>query len=184
MVFEIKYEIFEDDINELRNINLQSIMSEFNQIYGCFTLLINGKEFIPYPPPEMRLNTKRIFSELILTHFDLLIDVYFELKKQNYVVLKYIENPWTWLEFIRNGSEITVSKLNISISARQPIQTNRDLFIRATKEKIINECILWEQFKNELFDKSKTLLIELEAINRNILKAPRFQQVIDFTNYP
>ncbi|MFJ8459466.1 hypothetical protein ACIQ57_10075 [Lysinibacillus xylanilyticus] len=49
-MFEIKYEIFEDDVEELRVMDLLTFDKEYNQIYGSFTLTVGGHDFIPYPP--------------------------------------------------------------------------------------------------------------------------------------
>ncbi|CAM4408570.1 hypothetical protein FHS16_001100 [Paenibacillus endophyticus] len=176
-MFDIKYEIFEDDILEFRIIDLQTFKEEYNQIYGCFTIIINGIEYLSYPSPEMGLETKRIYSELILTHFDFLIDVYYQLQKNNYVVLKYIENPQTWLEFIKEGNELIVSQLNLEIHEGPLIRTKRKLFINALKEEIINETILFGDFEKELISKSKELIKTLQELNKKILTANCFTKI-------
>ncbi|NQX61113.1 hypothetical protein [Paenibacillus qinlingensis] len=183
-MFEIKYEIFEDDIAEIQGMDIHTFIDEYNQIYGCFTLIINGIEYLPYPSPEMRLETKRIYSELILTHFEFLIDAYSELQMNNYVALKYIENPWTWLEFIRNENELLVSKLNndTSVNSDSPLQTNIELFGNAKKEGIINEMLLWNDFETELKAKTKELLSKITTVNCHILKAKCFDRIRRFTN--
>lgn len=182
-MIEVKYEIFEDDIFDLHTIDIQTFTKEYNQIYGCFTLIINGIEYLPYPSREMRLETKRIYSELILTHFDFLISAYSELQKNNYVALKYIENHWTWLEFIRKENELILSKLNIDISVSNPIQTNNEVFVSAKKEEIMNEKILWNEFEVEVITKTKDLLNNIGSINCHILKAKCFDQIRLFTNH-
>ncbi|NIK76375.1 hypothetical protein FHS15_001500 [Paenibacillus castaneae] len=177
-MFEIKYEIFEDDILEFRTIDLQTFNKEYNQIYGCFAIIVNGIEYLTYPSPEIGLETKRVFSELILTHFDFLIDVYYQLqKKRNYVVLKYIENSWTWLEFIREGNKLIISELNFENHGGPFIRTNRKLFINALKKDIINETIHWEDFEKELISKFKELIKKLQEININILRANCFTKL-------
>lgn len=176
-MFEIKYEIFEDDILEFRTIDLQTFNKEYNQIYGCFTIIVNGIEYLPYPSPEMGLETKRIYSELILTHFDFLIDVYHQLQKRNYIVLKYIENTQTWLEFIKEGNELIVSQLNLEVHEGPSIRTNRKLFINALKKEIINEIIHWGDFEKELITKSNELIKTLQELNKNILKANCFTKL-------
>ncbi|WP_336764505.1 hypothetical protein [Paenibacillus sp. USHLN196] len=179
-MFIIKYEIFEDDIHELREIDFQTFNQEYNQIYGCFTLIVNGIEYLPYPLPEMRLETKRVYSELILTHFDFLIDVYYQLPKNNYVALKYNENHWTWLEFIKEGNELIVSELNYEIHEGSSLQTDRELFINAIKEKIINERIQWADFEKELISKTKEFFKTLQEINESIIVSNCFKQIRSF----
>lgn len=182
-MFEIKYEIFEDDISELRSIDIQSFTNEYNQIYGCFTVIVNGIEYLPFPSREMRLETKRIYSELILTHLELLFDAYLELQKSNYVALKYFENPWTWLEFVRKENELVVSKLSIDISVgSNPVQTNNEFFVNAKKEDIINETILWNDFETEVITETKELLNKIRLINCHILEAKCFDRIQLFTN--
>lgn len=176
-MFEIKYEIFDDDILELRAIDLQTFNKEYNQIFGCFTIIVNGIEYLSYPSPEMRLETKRIYSELILTHFDFLIDVYYQLQKNNYAALKYIENHCTWLEFIQEGNELVVSQLNLEIHEGPLIRTDRELFINAIKEEIINETIQWGDFEKELISKTKEFIKTLQELNKKIITSNCFTKI-------
>ncbi|MGF7036759.1 hypothetical protein J2T17_007836 [Paenibacillus mucilaginosus] len=181
-MIEIKYEIFEDDISNFHEMDIQTFISEYNQLYGCFTLIINGIEYLPFPSPEMRLDTKRIYSELVLTHFDFLIEVYYELQKNNYVALKYIENSWTWLGFVRKDNELLVSQLNIEIPMNNPIQTNSEVLTNSNREEIVNEKVLWCDFETELYSKTKGLLQRITEINPHIVKAKCFDQISQFAN--
>lgn len=176
-MFEIKYEIFEDDILEFRTMDLQTFNKDYNQIYGCFTIIINGIEYLSYPSPDMRLETKRIYSELILTHFDLLIELYYQLQKNDYTAIKYIENSWTWLEFIQEGNELVISQLNFEIYEGPYLRTDRDLFIHAIKEEIINERIHRGDFEKELISKSKDFINTIKELNKNILAAHCFNNI-------
>ncbi|ACT02346.1 hypothetical protein [Paenibacillus sp. JDR-2] len=179
-MFEIKYEIFEDHISELEAVDIETFTKEFNQIYGCFTIIINGIEYIPFPSTEMSLETKHIFSELILRHFESLIDAYLELQKNNYVAIKYIENGWTWLEFVRKENELTVSELNIEIQVRNYIQNKNKFFKRAKKVGIINEKIQWSDFETEVITKTIELLNNIKIINSHVLEAKCFDQLRSF----
>ncbi|MFX3632761.1 MAG: hypothetical protein ACE3L7_06770 [Candidatus Pristimantibacillus sp.] len=186
-MFEIKYEIFEDDILELGEIGLKTFNTKFNTIYGCFTIMINGIEYISYPSSEMRLETKRIYSELIVVHFNSLIDAYTQLKVGDYVTVKYIENSFTWLEFIKEGNKLIMSELNIDvpshlmistdISISPYIRTGKEIFIDAKKGDIFNEIISWGDFESELISKSKEFIKTLQEINKDILTANCFDKV-------
>lgn len=180
-MFEIKYEIFEDHISELCVIDLKTFNKEYNQIYGCFTLMVNGIEYLQFPSPEMRLETKHIFSELILTHFEFLIDAYFELITGDYIALKYIENPWTWLEFIRNGDSLIVNEYHHDKFNQQALITDREFLVNADKKGIVNQTITWDEFENELVRKTKELLSVIEQTNHNIIQAPCFSKIKDFS---
>ncbi|RAV23381.1 hypothetical protein [Paenibacillus contaminans] len=182
-MFEIKYEIFEDDVDEFRLIDLKTFNKEYNQIYGCFTIIVYGIEYLPYPSSEMRLETKRVYSELILTHFNFLIDVYYQLQKNCYAALKYIENSWTWLEFIQEGNELVVSQLNLELKDGPIIRTDRELFINARREEIIYEKIFWGDFEKELITKSKELIKTMQELNENILSSNCFSKIIRFAVY-
>ncbi|MFC6650282.1 hypothetical protein ACFTAO_27220 [Paenibacillus rhizoplanae] len=43
--FEIKYELFEDQVEELRTVDTATFDKEWHQIYGAFTLVVDGHEF-------------------------------------------------------------------------------------------------------------------------------------------
>ncbi|UKS29631.1 hypothetical protein LOZ80_12120 [Paenibacillus sp. HWE-109] len=103
--------------------------------------------------------------------------MYHQLKKTNYVALKYIENPWTWLEFSREDNKIIISELKIEIHDVRPILTDRELFIKALRNNIINETILWNDFEKELFSKSNELIEKIQELNKSILKSKRFDQI-------
>lgn len=179
-MFEIKYEIFEDDLLSFHDMDTQTFIRDYNQVYGCFTLIVNGIEYLPFPSPEMKLETKRIYHELVLTHFDLLIEVYYELQRNNYVALKYIENTWTWLELISKDNELIISQLNIEAPLDNIVQINSNFFANANREEIVNEKIRWCDFETELHSKTKGLVQRITEINPHIIKAKCFDQIIQF----
>lgn len=48
-MFEIKYEIFEDDVDELRELDILTFDKEYNQIYGVFTINDRWTQFYSIP---------------------------------------------------------------------------------------------------------------------------------------
>ncbi|MBH5316519.1 hypothetical protein I6N90_01700 [Paenibacillus sp. GSMTC-2017] len=135
---------------------------------------------VSYPPPELRLESKHGFSELILTHFEILFEVYYKLQQNNYVAMKYIENPWTWLEFVKEGNELVISELRIEHHEVSYIQTNRDPFVNVKKEYIINERVLWADFEYDLITKAKELIKTIEEINENMVTSKCFNGIKQF----
>ncbi|GGG73332.1 hypothetical protein [Paenibacillus radicis (ex Gao et al. 2016)] len=179
--FEIKYEIFEDDVAEIETIDVNTFDIDFQEIYGIFTLVIDGQDLIPYPPLDVPLSAKRSFSELILTHFGLLIDVYHCLKSHDYAALKYIEDSSTWLEIKVEGEQYRLSELNYDLSPRGSfIHTNQEQFKEAKKESIIDVCISKYEFENELKRKLKRFIRDIEKINMSLLESRCFSKVLKF----
>lgn len=180
-IFEIKYEIFEDDLDELKVIDLRTFDIEFHQIYGTFTLVVDGQELFPYPSSEMPLSAKRIFSELILTHFELLIQVHDALKTHDYVALKYVENPWTWLEIKVDGEQYILSELKYDISPlKSLVCTDRNQLKDALRNSISNVRIAKKEFESELKRNLRKFVHEIENINISLLKSQYLSKVLQF----
>ncbi|MDQ0192791.1 hypothetical protein J2T20_001140 [Paenibacillus wynnii] len=101
-------------INKLASAYMVSIFGEviwylWMNVF-VIALIMNGIRSM-----DMPLSAKRIFSELLLTHFDLLIDVYNSINSHDYIALKYVENSWTWLEIQVDNDILVLSELNYEI---------------------------------------------------------------------
>ncbi|ULO09609.1 hypothetical protein H1230_13050 [Paenibacillus sp. 19GGS1-52] len=175
--------MFEDDIEELKTIERGIFDKEWHQIYGPFTLVVGGHEFIAYPTQNIPLSAKRLYSELILTHFDLLIDVYNSLKSYDYIALKYVENSWTWLEIQVENDILVLSELNYETTIL------KDLFIIdksvlkiASFGSFSNIRISKIDFLSEIRIKTIQFFEEIQGINSNILDSVCFSKVLNFYN--
>lgn len=182
-VFEIKYELFEDDIEELKTIDQVIFDKEWHQIYGLFTLVVDGHEFIAYPAQNIPLSAKRIFSELLLTQFDLLIDVYNSISSHDYITLKYVENSWSWLEIQAENEILILSELNYEItSLKKLVQTDRFLMKNVPFGSFANVRIHKNDFLNEIRIKTIKFIKDIQAINSSILGSVYFSKVSNFYN--
>ncbi|AIQ59281.1 hypothetical protein [Paenibacillus borealis] len=179
-VFEIKYELFEDQIEELRTIDIVEFDKEWHQIYGPFTVIVDGHEFIAYPSPDMPLSAKMIYSELILTHFYLLIDACNSLNSYKYIALKYVENCWTWLEIQVDDEVLILSEKNDEIPYKYLIQTNKSLLENAPYGSFANIRIHKSDFVNEIRAKIVEFIKEIQAINSELLKSVYFSKLLRF----
>ncbi|MEW9672779.1 hypothetical protein [Ammoniphilus sp. 3BR4] len=181
-LFEIKYEIFEDDVAEFRNINVSTFDADYGQIYGLLTIVLGGYEFIPYPPEDLPLSAKRVFSELILRHFELLIDVLSTIKTNDYVALKYIENPFTWLEIKvqKDSLEVTELEFDEYESLDSLIITDKSYFYGARYGSFKQVIIPHSEFEMEIRKKVKAFIREINSINPNLLKSKYFTHLLNF----
>ncbi|MEK4515490.1 hypothetical protein NSS64_09465 [Paenibacillus sp. FSL H8-0122] len=178
--FEIKYEVFEDQIEELRTVDTATFDKEWHQIYGAFTLVIGGHEFISYPTSNMPLTVKHTFSELILTHLDLLVDGCNSLNSHKYLALKYVENSCTWLEIQVDDEVLILSELNHEIPYRYLIQTDKFLLIDAPYGSFSNIRVHKSEFINEIRTKIIEFIKEIQAINSELLKSVYFSKLLGF----
>lgn len=179
--FEIKYEIFEDHIEELKQINVNIFDTEFHQIYGTFTIIINDIEYIPYPPEDVPLSVKQIFSELILTHLEFLIEAVTYLETEEYLCIKYIENPFTWLEIKTWGEELSISELELDIHPLNNwIYTDPSFFANAKVGSIKDEKITRSVFVSKIKLVIDTFLNEIKEINHDILCSKHFAKLLEF----
>ncbi|WP_261302913.1 hypothetical protein [Paenibacillus andongensis] len=182
-IFLIRYKIFEEDIKELKKLNYEDITREFKSIYGWFSMEINKHCYLYYPSSdnEKELQEIRGLSEIISTHFSHLIEAYKCLKKSNYVAVKYIENPITWLEICKQDDLLTISELRFLMVGRMKvIEINKELLIGARKSEIIDQTINWKQFEDELINKTKEFVTELKTINPILLEIPYFKDIVEF----
>ncbi|MEK3878326.1 hypothetical protein [Paenibacillus sp. FSL M7-0420] len=178
--FEIKYEVFEDQIEELRTVDTATFDKEWHQIYGAFTLVIGGHEFISYPTSNMPLTVKHTFSELILTHLDLLVDGCNSLSMHKYIALKYVENSWTWLEIEVENEILILSEKNGEIPYRYLIHMDKRLLENVPYGSFANIRIPKSDFVNEVRAKIIEFIKEIEAINGEIIKSVYFSKLLAF----
>ncbi|ASA22400.1 hypothetical protein [Paenibacillus donghaensis] len=182
-IFEIKYELFEDDVEELKTIDVPTFDKEWHQIYGLFTIVIDGQELFPYPTQNMPLSAKKTYSELILTHFKLLVDVYNTLKSSDYVALKYVENPWTWLEIQADNDNLVLNELKYEIVPLESlICTDKFLLKDAPYDSFSNVKIHKNDFFSEIRNKIINFVLDIQAINSEILASAYFSSVLNFYN--
>ena len=182
-IFSIRYKIFEEDIKQLKTLNYEEIIRDFKNIYGWFSMEINNQSYLFYPSSdnEKELQELRGLSEIISTHFSNLIEAYKCLKRSDYVAIKYIENPITWLEICKQGELLTISELRCFIvEGMKAIEINKELFIGARKSEIIDQSINWKQFEDELINKTKDFVTELRTINPLFIEIPYFKDIVDF----
>ncbi|WP_339218368.1 hypothetical protein [Paenibacillus sp. FSL H8-0332] len=179
-VFEIKYELLEDQVEELRTVDTATFDKEWHQIYGPFTVIVDGHEFIPYPPPDMPLSAKDLYSELILTNLDLLVDACNYLNSHKYLALKYVENCWTWLEIQVDDEVLILSELNHEIPYRYLIQTDKFLLIDAPYGSFSNIRVHKSEFINEIRTRIIEFVKEIQAINSELLKSVYFSNLLGF----
>ena len=182
-IFSIRYKIFEEDIKQLKTLNYEEIIRDFKNIYGWFSMEINNQSYLFYPSSdnEKELQELRGLSEIISTHFSNLIEAYKCLKRSDYVAIKYIENPITWLEICKQGELLTISELRCFIvEGMKAIEINKELFIGARKSEIIDQSINWKQFEDELINKTKDFVTELRTINPLFIEIPNFKDIVDF----
>ncbi|WP_078410778.1 hypothetical protein [Priestia abyssalis] len=178
-MINIKYEIFEDDVEELRIIDVLTFDKEYHQIYGLFTLTVGEHNFIPSPPDNIPLSAKRSYSELILTHFKLLNETVSLLDTNGYVALKYIENDSQWLELKVEKDLIKVSELKYEIrTSLDSFICTEEKFLRGAKYGSFKEItVLKKQFENEVKKKTRLFLEEIKSINPVLLESKFFNRI-------
>jgi len=177
-MIKIKYEIFEDHVEELKNIDLLAFDIDYTEIYGLFTITLNEHDFVPFPDDNMPLSAKRMFSEGIITHLELLNEVLTTLNQHNYVALKYIENSSSWLEFKVIKDFIKVSELEKEVNSLNSLICTNDKFLIGAKYGSFKEILVSKkEFEDEVLQKTKLFLEEIENINPLILKSKYFSKL-------
>jgi hypothetical protein len=178
-MFKIKYEIFKDDIEDLRVMDVMTFDGEYKQIYGLFTLTVGEHDFIPYPPDNIPLSAKRIYSELILTHFKHLNELVKLLDTHHYVALKYIENATTWLELKVEKDLIIISELEYEArtSLDSLLCTDGKLLRNAKYGSFEQITVLKKHFENEIKNKTQLFIEEISSINPVLLESKFFKQI-------
>ncbi|WPC41183.1 hypothetical protein [Clostridium sp. JS66] len=187
-LFEIKYSIFEDHKEELRSMSLEEFESEFTNIYGMFTLIFDGNEFIPYldGENEFPLEVRQGFSELINEYFDGLIYIVSHLEEYPFFYLKYIENDTTWLKISVEEKKMLVSEIEIDWNTEMNnglkgiVTTNSELFDTPLQEKWGNVEVEKDIFKAKVTEKLFSFISEIKSANQNVLKSKIFDKQIRY----
>ncbi|QHE52761.1 hypothetical protein [Pontibacillus sp. HMF3514] len=178
-MFKIKYEIFEDYKEELSEIGLSTFDKEYNQVYGPFTIIVGEHEFIPYPSDDLPVSAKEIFSELILSHFELLNEVDRLLNNYDYVALKYIEDHWSWLEFVKvDEGLIKISELEYEIIELDSLLCINKEFLSGAKYGAIREIITPKaDLHHEIKKSTKMFIEEIRNVNPQLLNSKYFSKI-------
>jgi|GEM_PF-3065832 len=108
--FRIKYILFDEYLNEMKTMSLEEIEYEFSSIYGQFTFEVGDYQYLTFLDQD-GIPEELLPSELVDTHFALLLSVIKNLDKKTNVYIKYIENAWTWLKFEIDESTIKIQEL-------------------------------------------------------------------------
>ncbi|WP_053366297.1 hypothetical protein [Bacillus sp. FJAT-27245] len=179
-MLKVKYEIFEDYKEELKGIELSKFDEEYHQIYGLFTITIGEQDFIPYPSGDIPLSAKKSYSELLLSHFELLNEVVKFLSEYDYVALKYIEDSWSWLEFVKmEGDLVKISELEYEIDSLKSLVSTDSTLLKGAKFGSIKEVsVSKEELVKEIKQTTKLFTEEIKCINPMLLKSKCFSNVL------
>jgi hypothetical protein len=187
-VFEIKYTIFPDDVVQLRTLDLTTFERDFSNIYGTFTLVVDGKEYIPYPDNlDIPVGALRLFSELLVTHFEMLVEAAAIIETSKFVAMKYPENNWTWLELRTDGDLLSIREVSIeSQNLNELVVTNEKLLQTAEHNRVdhIHGELSKADFKQEIHIKVRSFLREINEINTSLLECRIFTKLKAFIACP
>jgi len=171
-MFEIRYRIPEEVLNEISSLDATEFDTEFNDIEGQIELNFNGNKYgfcheqVPFG------------QELLLFWFGLLNSVATKLRKAHYVAMWIPETAASFFEFVRSGEFLKISLVTVA----RP--NGKGFVVESPLSDVVQyDCkeiqVLVQDFQCEVSQKIEELLKELETINPELLKSEHISLFIE-----
>lgn len=165
-MFEIDFRVV-DDFDMLSSISMLEFDEEWTDIEGFFSLNFDGNVYGYFHDNE--LQEYETGPELLTLWFSLLLETIEQLHQNGYIALKVIETNETWLEFRIEDQFLVVSlarqKVNLS---NEYLITEDRLYFTYPNWKDVR--ITYEDFENEVRNKTLQYIAKLRDINKNLVE--------------
>ncbi|MGM7722158.1 hypothetical protein [Metabacillus sp. Hm71] len=178
-VFNIKYEIFDEDIDYLKTTD-NSL--EYEEIYGLFTINIKENEYILYPDQDDSEEIKRSYSESLITHFIVLNEALKLMNNNQYVAIKYLEDSTIWLEFRIENDIVLISKVYCDMYRMKDICANEKYLRGKRYYSFKNVSVPIKIVRDEIRVKSLRFIDEIRAIDSKLLSLLKIKHLINLIN--
>ncbi|MRX73033.1 hypothetical protein GJU40_12865 [Bacillus lacus] len=171
-MFLIKYNIPNEGIDDIIELDESSFDDEYGEIYGQFELNFNEykqgfvHEEIPFG------------NELLISWFKLINKVVLTLNTNDYVAFPIMETDDYWIELICKEDLISVKKVKDNHHKR----TLYEFIITKPFEEFSDEWKTTDikrlEFINEVKLKTKQFIKDVATINKNLLKSQSLNELV------
>lgn len=182
--FRIKYSLFDKYLNEMKTMSLEEIEYEFSSIYGQFTFEVSDYQYQTFYDQGV-IPEEFLTSELVDTHFGLLLSVVTNLDQKTKVYTKYIDNSWTWLKFEIDESTIKIQELECYDSVEDEGFSSSVVIgehVRFERAKHIHGPFIVEKvcFLEEYNGAIKRFIDDLRSANELILESKHLRNLMKY----
>ncbi|GMQ57182.1 hypothetical protein AN1V17_15770 [Vallitalea sediminicola] len=186
-MFNIKFKVFDEDLNEMKVMNLEEFEREFTSIYGNYCMSVEGEGY-PYYLPDKLIFSNFEDSQLIDVHLNSLIYVVENLNKYDSFFIKYVENSVTWLLIQKQGNIILLSE----IRKLYTVEMNNHLkggYVITNKEFFNEVELIWgpisinlDEFVDEVINATHILFKVIGEVNQQFQRSCVMNKVFSFVN--
>ncbi len=155
-MLDIKYNIAEDDIKFIKNLNVRNI-DDFTCLEGQFEIKI-GENSIGYVDEKIKM-----YNELLIFWFSMLNKSILILEKNNHVIMAIPDRDKKWFVFDRKDDDLVV-KLVIT-KKNLPKELISTAYLQNIDKVFWEEKISYNLLKNMLVKKTNKIINDLEIIN-------------------
>ncbi|MTI48425.1 MAG: hypothetical protein FH761_11325 [Firmicutes bacterium] len=184
-MMNIKFKVFDEHLNEMKEMTLEDFEREFTSIYGNYCMVVNNEGYPCYFPDELIYSDIEI-SELIDSHLNSLVFVVENISKYDAFFITYVENSFTWLSIKKEGNTLQVSE--ISKYYTQDMNKYFKGGYVLTNKKFFNEVeVIWgpvsisvDEFIEEVISATQKLVKIIGGVNTQFLRSRVMNKMFDF----
>lgn len=173
MMFNIKFKILADMVEELRGVSKEEFDQEYEDIDGQFELNV-GSSKIGYVHDDASFN-----NEYLIYWFDMLVQSAIYLKESSYSIFVVLDLDNIWLEFNSKDKNIIINEKNATIE-------NVDFLISNKKQTIfkVSKDVEWiklkvnkEDFFCEIINKCQQFIDDVKSISSTLLETEAIKEL-------
>lgn len=179
-MFEIKYQIPDRIRKALKDIDVNVFDLQYHEVHGPIELHFNGKQYGLLAEESYDLP---MMDELLCYWFELLNKVTLKLlESEDYVALKVFEVPFSWFEFLNEGDNVLIRKVEDTVSLRMPndiiTQPIPEFYSKWDRHEVINK----RQYVEEVIKKTDDFLNDVHCINESLLESKFIRPLVYIHN--
>jgi len=173
-MFEIRYEIINGYMEELKNISLELFLKEDHDVEGFFEMCVNENS-VGFMPDQY--SPYYSFQEWLFNWFEFLLLSVKKMEDAVPVVSFRVIEEDTWIELIRKKEQLIISNKNYLQVKRFNAHVIEGVPGDEPEEIYWEEEILYADYRNEILKKSKSFIEEFQSIFPNLKNFNRISEL-------
>jgi hypothetical protein len=166
--------VFQNDVREKWSKASRGQLED-SVIDGFFEVVCNEKKYgLYFEEPLWEGETGQFRIDVWMEQF---LKAAIHLEAASYCAIWDVETPAKWVEIKKQGGDLLISLVHCEFEHHQFIEYKVLPYPQYPDWK--DERVLFAQFKDEIKEKSKSLLRALEKLNPEFLKVTRINEIAD-----
>lgn len=172
-MFQIRYRLVEDGLDELRNLDSPTFESEWGDIHGQIRLTFSAHEF-GYVSDKVPFG-----HQPLLLWFDILLDALISLREGNYVLMSQLGNHGAWIQFERQGDNVGISEIRFEPKeGHAPFILGIRPLSEETEVEWCGVTVLMSSMVNEITYQCSNLIEEMRRLNPKICNSRKVRNLM------